>query len=135
MELAEAVIEEKSKTASFGTLTFYKAALKHLSCFYDTYIEDITPSMLQKKLNQMAIEQFSQTSISKVKILFGLELNHSILQGISLNNFMPSIKIHENSAKNKISSATDNDDIAKIIKNAETANFGMWAMVLLCTGM
>lgn len=83
----------------------------------------------------MAIEQFSQTSISKVKILFGLELNHAILQGISLNNFMPSIKIHENSAKNKISSATDNDDIAKIIKNAETANFGMWAMVLLCTGM
>ena len=134
LELAEDVIEEKSKTVSNGTLTCYRAALKHLSCFYDSYIEDITPAMLQKKLNQMAIEQFSQSSISKAKIFFGLVINHAILQGINVNNFMSSIKIPKNTVKNKILSATDTD-IANIIKSAETANFGMWAMVLLCTGM
>ena len=36
LELAEDVIEEKSKTVSNGTLTCYRAALKHLSCFYDS---------------------------------------------------------------------------------------------------
>lgn len=132
--LAEKMLEEKESQIAYKTYECYNVSLKHLSAFYEMNIEDITPSMVQNLLNGMARKQYSHSTIAKTKIVFGMVLDYAILHNLSLNNFMPSIKVPKNAVKNKVYSASDKD-INLIIKNAQIEEFGMWAMILLCTGM
>lgn len=134
LALANQMLAEKETTVSHSTYANYSFALKHLKEFYDYNIEDITPSAFQSFLNKKARENMSQSYLSKIKITFGLVLNYAILNDLPLNNFMPSIKLPKIVRKSKVSAATDKE-CSVIIKSAENVKFGMWAMVLLCTGM
>ena len=51
-----------------------------------------------------------------------------------LANFTRSLKIPKSVKKGKIS-APDDEAINTIIKNADTVPFGMWNLILLCTGL
>ena len=125
----------KEKQVGFKTYESYDCALKHLSCFFGYNIEDIRPSMVQKHLNNMANQGYSYSSVTKVKIVFGLILDHAIIQNdLNIYNYMSSIKIPKNAHKGKVK-APDDLIIETIIKNANTVDFGMWNMILLCAGL
>ena len=131
--LAERMIETKEKTVGGKTLEGYNLALKHLQCFWDKDIEDISPSDIQSVLNRMALQRYSQSSIQKVKITFGLVLDFAIMDGLKISNFMRSVKVPKSASKKKIS-AVDDSTISIITENKDICH-GMWAYILLYTGM
>lgn len=134
--LADKMLEFQSQGIGHYTIESYSAALKHLSVFNDFSIEDITPAMVQNLIDEMAkLKRYSFSSVSKVKIVFGLILDYAIVhENLPLNNFMRSIKIPKRTKRGKVSSPPDFvTDL--IIENADKTEFGMWAMLLLCTGL
>ena len=131
-ELAEQMLEIREKTVSTSTLECYGYALKHLERFYDIDMEDITPSMLQSLLNEMALKKYSQSAIAKTKIVFGLVLDFAILRGLNINNFIRSIKVPR-MPRTKITAPED--AVITRIKNSANIDFGDFALMLLYTGM
>ena len=133
--IAQKMLDRKMDAVSFKTVECYSTAIIHLSCFENENIEDITPIMLTKLLENMAKQGYSYSSINKVKLTFGQIINYAIVyEELNLTNFVSSVRLPKGISKNKISSPEDKV-ISKIITHAETAFFGMWAMILLCTGM
>lgn len=132
--LADAMIDAKSAQVSYSTLQTYTHALKHLSSFFGKDIENITPAMLQLVINNMAAQGLSRSAISKTKITFGLVMDHAILEGCNVSDFTTAIKIPRNIRSKKITAVND-DIIRKINDNKTVHPFGMWAFMLLCTGM
>ncbi len=132
--LGEQCLEHQGQSVGYKTLEDYKNAFKHLSCFYETDIEDITPLDFQNLLERLADKFYSFSAISKVKTVFGLILKYAIVyKNIKVINFMSSIRIPKRAHKGTIKSP-DDEVIDTIKENAATVEFGMWAMCLLCTG-
>lgn len=134
--LAEKMLEFQSTGITYNTMQSYTYSLKHLESLYDYDIEEITPSMVQKLLDDMATKQcYSFSSVSKAKIVFGLVLDYAIVhENLQINNFTRSLKIPKNAHKGKVTAPPD--FIRKvIIDNAEKVDFGMWPMIFLCTGL
>lgn len=134
--LAKKMIEEKAKTAGNSTIVGYYAALKHLSILNEFNIEDITPAMVQNLIEAMANDKhYSYSAVTKVKITYGLVEDYAIIhEKIKLTKFAKLIKIPKTAKKGKIKAPTD-DIIKTIVKASETIEHGMWAMILLCTGL
>lgn len=133
--ISQMMLEEKEHEVGYKTLECYKTALIHLCDFESMDIEEITPSMLSRIFERMSKKGFSYSSIQKVKTTFGLVMNHAIVYNdLNITNFTREVKIPKRSRKTKIY-APDDIVIEKIIKNAESSYFGMWAMIQLMTGM
>lgn len=134
--LAERMLKLQSDGIGYKSIECYKNALKHLSCFDNFDIEDITADMVQNLIDKMSKKQkYSFSSVSKVKTTMGLVLDYAIVhEKIKINNFRKSIKIPQGTKKGKVVAPPDfiRDTI---IKNAEVVEFGMWAMCLLCLGL
>lgn len=134
--LSERMMEFHSEGVGYKTIETYSVALKHLAPFNKYDIEEITPSMVQNLIDTMAKkENYSFSSIAKVKIVFGLIVDFAIVhENLPLNNFTKSIKVPKGIKKGKVSAPPD--FVSKtIIENADKLEFGMWAMCLLCTGL
>ena len=134
--LAEKMLEFQSQSIGHKTIESYSTALRHLSAFNDYSVEDITPAMVQNLLDKMAkLQGYSFSSVSKVKVVFGLILDYAIVhENLALNNFTRSIKIPKGTKKGKVSSPPD-FVTNLIIESADKTEFGMWAMLFLCTGL
>lgn len=133
--IADEMMTVKEKFVSHATYESYEYHLKHLDIFFDMDVEDIRPSMVQKLLNDMANKEYSFSAISKTKVVFGLVLDFAIVNNdLNIFNYMHSIKMPKNVHKGKIK-APDDLIIETIIKNADTVDFGMWNMILLCAGL
>ena len=134
--LAEKMIELQSESVGYKTVESYFVALKHLEPFNRYDIEEITPAMVQNIIDTMSKKQgYSFSSISKVKIAFGLVLDYAIVhENIAISNFTRSLKIPKGTKKGKISSPPS--FVTKtIISNCDKVEHGMWAMMLLCSGL
>ena len=134
--IADKMLEFQSLSISHNTLQCYKYSLQHLKPFYEEDIENITPAMVQRLIDDMSKKyNYSSSAISKTKITFGLVLDYAIVhEGLPLNNFNRSIKIPK-SQKNVIKNYVDKRIKNAVIDNAEKLSFGMWAMILMCTGL
>lgn len=134
--LAEKMLDFQSQSIGYKSIECYKTALNHLDVFNNYTIEDITPAMVQNLLDKMAkVQGYSFSSVSKVKVTFGLVLDYAIVhENLTLNNFTRSIKIPKGTKKGKVSAPPD-FVTNLIIENAEKTEFGMWAMIFLCTGL
>lgn len=125
----------KESTISYNTYESYKHTIKHLDVFYDCNIEDIRPAMVQKLLNDLSKKNYSYSHINKVRTVFGMALDFAILNNnLMIANFTSSIKIPKTAKKGKVT-APDDETIDTIINNADKVNFGMWNMMLLCSGL
>lgn len=133
--ITQEMLSQKESEVSYATFQSYVYSSKHLQPLNDMDIEDITPSHISKLLNLMALQGYSRSAISKTKVTFGLIINYAIVyKELPIINFAKDIKLPKLKAKEKIS-APDDKVVNTIIKSSQTANFGMWAMILLCTGM
>lgn len=134
-KLVEQVLEVKEKAVSYSTYKGYYYAAQHLKPFYDMDIEDITPKMLQNLLDSMKRKHYASATISKTKIIFGIVLNYAITEKHSTaTNFMSLIRISKTAPKRN-TKAPDDEVIDTIVSNAMSVDFGMWAMIELCTGL
>lgn len=134
-KLVEQVLEAKEKAVSYSTYKGYYYAAQHLKPFYDMDIEDITAPMVQSLLDEMKLQHFSSSAISKTKIMFGLVLKYAIVHKHSTAiDFMSFIKVAKTHPKRDVKAPEDNI-ISTIISNALKVDFGMWAMIELCTGL
>ena len=134
--LADKMLEHQSSGIQYNTIQTYKNSIKYLSSLYDYDIENISPAMAQKVLNNMAKEQgYSFSAVSKAKVVFGLIMDYAIIEeGIKIQNFTRSLKIPSEAKKGKVTAPPD--EIRKlIIENADKTEFGMWPMIFLCTGL
>lgn len=134
--LAEKAIERQSEGVGYKTAEGYYTALKHFKRFENYNIENITFEMVQDVLDYMAKkEKYSYSSVHKAKITFGIILDYAIgYERLPITNFKKLLKVPKDAKKGKVSSPPDL--IRKtIIENAETVEFGMWAMCLLCLGL
>lgn len=133
--VADELMVIKETSVAYKTHESYTQNLQHLEPFFDYDIEDIKPSMVQKLLNELALKDYSYSLIAKVKTVFGMILDYAIVHNdIMISNYMRSIKIPKNAKKGKVT-APDDAIIEIIIDNAEKIEFGMWYMMLLCTGL
>lgn len=131
-ELAEQMLDDKTRDISETTLACYKYALKRADKLWEYDIEQITPKMIQTLLKEMAQKKYSQSAIQKTKVIIGLVIDYAIIQGVDINNFMPSVK-SPRTPRARVS-APEDKVIAKI-KNASQCEFGDFAAMLLYTGM
>jgi integrase len=134
--LAEKALDQQAQTITYNTLQSYTYSMKYLEPFYDKNIEDIKPIMVQKLIDDMVLKKhYSFSAVSKAKIFFGIVLDYAIVnENLPLNNFARSIKIPKSAVKGKVKSPPSSLR-AVIIDSAEKVEFGMWAMILLCTGL
>ena len=134
LKIAEAMLSSKEQTVSYATYNDYKYGIEHLKAFHSMDIENITPKMLQKELDNMASKNYSFSAVSKAKTTFGLTLKYAIVEyNLQIVDFMSCIKIPK-TAKKGIVHSPDDEVIEAITQNATTQTFGMWAMCFLCTG-
>ena len=134
--LAKKMLEFQSQSIGYKSIECYKTALNHLSVFDDYAIEEITPAMVQNLIDDMAkLKGYSFSSVSKVKVTFGLIIDYAIVhENLPISNFTRSIKIPKGTRKGKVSAPPD-FVTSIIIENADKTEFGMWAMIFLCTGL
>lgn len=133
LSLAEKMLEEREKSVGFKAMECYRVSLKHLSPFYSADLEDITPVAVQGLLEDLARQAYSYSTVHKVKTTFGMVLSYGIYHGLHVTDFRRVLKIPK-SAKNNIRHAPDDTVIDLVVKNAASADFGLWAMCMLCTG-
>ena len=91
--------------------------------------------MIQKLLNDMANKDYSFSSIHKVKTLLSLVFDYAIVyENLQLHNFLSSIKMPKNAKKGVVTSPPEfvRD---KIFENADKVEFGLWPLMLICTGL
>lgn len=133
--LAEKVIALKETTTGFKNVESYKVALKHLTEFYEMDIENIKPSMVQKIIGKMASREYSFSSVSKVKTFLSVVFDYAIVhEDAAIQNFMSSIKIPKSAKKGKVTSPPEFAR-NKILEYGTNVEFGLWAIMLLCTGL
>lgn len=134
--LADKMLDLQSLSVSYNTMQSYTHSLKYLKPFYEYDITNITPTMVQKLIDDMVKKKgYSFSAVSKAKVVFGLVLDYAIVhENLNINNFTRSIKIPKNAPKGKVTSPPD-EVRSIIIDNAEAIEFGMWAMIFLCTGL
>lgn len=135
LKLAERMLEETEKSVGFKSMESYQTALKHLECFYDMDIEEITPMAVQGLLEDLGRKQYSYSSVHKVKTTFGKVLAFGIYNGLQLVDYRRVLKVPKTAKKNKKNRKSPDDFIIDtIVENATRVEFGMWAMCILCTG-
>lgn len=133
--LAEKTIELKQTTTGFKNCESYTVAFKHLKDFYEVNIEDIRPSMVHKIIDKMAGQEYSFSSIHKVKTFLSVVFDYAIVyEDLPIQNFMSSIKIPKKAKKGKVTSPPE-FVIDKIFEYGTSVEFGLWAIMLVCTGM
>ena len=131
-KIADIMIEKKQNTTSYNNTTNYINQLKHLSPLYKYNIEDITLIQLQNIFNTMHNKSYGYWTLQKTKTVLGLIYKEAMILGCSVTNLVEFIKI-PNFQKEIVHSPEDN--VISIIKQNANKDFGMWAMMLLCTGM
>lgn len=131
--LIEKTLEEKEKTVCFNTMEGYLAAKKHLSVFNDMDIEEITPELVQGLLDDLARKKYSYSTVHKVKTTYGLVLKYAIFHGLQMSDYRRTLEIPKSAKKGKRKSP-DDSIINIIVSNSAKVEFGMWSMMLLCTG-
>ena len=133
--LTEQMLEQKQNEVSYSTYVTYKYASQHLEPFFDLNIEDIVPLDLKHLLDNMKKEKYSKSAIQKTKITFGLVYNYAIVyKKLPIVNFTKDVKLPKSLVQTKVKSP-DKETISTIIKQYNNVTFGMWAFILLCTGM
>lgn len=132
LSIAERMIDKKEATTSYNNVVNYKNQLKHLSPLYEYNIEDITIFHLQELFNQMHSKLYGYWTLQKTKTVLGLIYKEAIYSGCKVSNIVELIKLPR--AKKEVVHSP-NDDIISCVKNNAKNDFGMWAMMLLCTGM
>jgi hypothetical protein len=110
---------------------------------YDEYISPVSKNPVfsiikfaggDLLLDKMSKQKYSYSTVSKTKVVFGLVLKYAILyEGLPLTDFMSVIRVPKNTPKGKVN-APDDDVIKTIFNSADTVDFGLWALSLLCTG-
>lgn len=132
-KIYDQMIREKEGTVSFKTVETYQIAYKHLAPFHDRYIDDIEPYELQKLLYEMVIQGYSKSTISKVRILYGLIANYAMLNGIKIQNSASVVKVPKQALQNKRHAVSDHD--IDVITNSLHVDFDIYAFILLYTGL
>lgn len=131
--LAKKMLEEREESVGYKAMECYTTALKHLSPFYSLDIEDIPPEAVQGLLDDLGRQRYSYSSVHKVRTVFGMVLAYGIFQGLQLTDYRRTLKVPKSAKKGKRVSP-DDFIIDTIVENATKAEFGMWPMMLLCTG-
>ena len=134
--LAENMLEFQTKSVTYNTAQSYHYSIKYLAPLFDYDIEDITPAMVQRLLDDMAKKKnYSFSAVSKTKVVFGLIMDYAIVhENLPIGNFTRSLKIPKGTKKGVVKAPPD-FVIDLIIENVNKVEFGKWAMVLLCTGL
>lgn len=132
LKIAQKMLEKKEASTSYNNFVNYTNQLKHLEPFFDCNIEDITIAQLQSFFNDMHTQMYGYWSLQKTKTVLSLIYKEAMLNGCNVANIVDLIRLPK--AKKEMVHSPD-DEIISIIKANASADFGMWAMMLLCTGM
>jgi len=118
---------------SEDTIYGYKAAWKHINIYKDEVFKNIRTSHWQKIINNLRNQNFSYSTMHKVKLLIGLLYEYAIDNRITDKNLGKKIKLKKLDSKEK---ETFTDLEIKIIEKAAEEG-DVWAgtiMILLYTG-
>lgn len=122
------------ETANVRTWLNYKPHLDDIvSRYADTPIADITGQDVIRDLHRAKAQGYSRTIVNTRRTLFNNVLNHAVAQGWIPYNPCVGIKLPKGLPSSKRSAPTD-DEIRTIINNKDKP-FGMFAFLLLCTGL
>lgn len=130
--IADRMIEKKEATTSYNNVTNYKNQLKHLSPLFTYNIEDISIIQLQNLFNELYSKSHGYWTLQKTKTVLGLVYKEAILSGCKVSNLVEFIKLPH--MHRETVHAPDDNTITSVKLNV-AKDFGMWAMMLLCTGM
>jgi integrase len=132
-KLFDRMIGEKEKTVSYKTIETYKTAYNHLGRLRDRYVEEIEPFEIQKLFTDMLTQGYSKSSISKVKIVYGLIISYAMLNGLKVQNSASVVPVPKQAKQNKRRAVSD-DDI-DVITSSLNVEFDIYAFLLLYTGL
>lgn len=131
--LAEKMLEEHEESVGYKAMECYLTALKHLEPFYGLDLEEITPEAVQGILDDLGRKRYSYSTVHKVRTVFGMVLAYGLFHGLQVTDYRRTLKVPKTAKKGK---RTSPDDliIDTIVEHATNTEFGMWPMMLLCTG-
>ena len=132
--LVQMVLDQKQEEVEDATYKSYLYASYKLRDLFDCNIEDITPQRFSAVLDDLASKQYSRSTISKVKIIASLACDAAILRGVNVHNFAKGAKIPRKSKRADQKTPLSDEEIRLVYESASEP-FGMFAFLLLFTGM
>lgn len=132
-ELLSETLISKEKRVAYQTMQSYMHTAKKLTELAEYDIEEITPEMLQNLVDGLAEQDFSKSTLQKVKIVISLVYEYAVKHGVRVDNCAKHITVKSNVKKERKRPLSD-AEIAKIIANHDKP-FGMFPYILCFTGM
>lgn len=133
-DAAEAWEREFRETCNVRTWINYKPHFEFLlDIFADSAISSITAFDVIQELQRAKAQGYSRTIVNTRRTLFNNVLNHAVAQGWIPYNPATGVKLPKGLPSEKRSAPTD-EQIKVIMQNCDKP-FGIFPMLLLCTGL
>lgn len=138
-EIAEAWQEKHWNRIREGTRICYAPALKRaIERFGDEEAKKIGASDIYNHLEALNDQGFSASTIKAQRIVYSLIFQNAVIDDTFGREIKQSpannIPMPKRLIKPTVREAPEDEIVAKIIANAETAYFGIYALFLICTG-
>lgn len=131
--VAEEMLEEKKKTVGANTYKRYCETLCHFKPLFDADIWDITASDLNSLIRDKYSEGYSKSTLRKIRAFYSLVAKYAIEKGLDITDYTNVITIPKNAPETKRHGISD-DEIA-VIENNVNREFGLYAFVMMYTGL
>ena len=133
-ELADAWESVHREEIGERTWSNYRPHLSRIvSAFGDMAVKDVTPLVVLSDLEQAKAKRYSKTICRTILSIWTMMLTHAVVVGIIVHNPAREIRLPKGLPQGK-RTAPDDETIRSIMRNV-SASFGLFPLLLLCTGM
>lgn len=132
-QLAEEALEERRKTVSATTHKRYCETFIHFKPLYDMDIEAISAGDIKSLIGDMYAKGYSKSSLRKIRALYSLIAKYVIEKGIAISDYTSVLSIPKNAAETRRHGVSDAE--IKIIEDNVSREFGLYAFVMIYTGL
>lgn len=132
------VYEDYTKSARYSNLTVstqqnYSAAFKHCVRIYSVRFADLRTAQMQEIITNLAEKGLSQSSVTKVKLLFTVLSSYALQNDIITKSYAEFVVLPKFEQTEK--RALTDLEIEKIAKAAQQGNkAAQWVYLLICSG-
>lgn len=135
-EALEVWQREKEETVSYKTLEGYKAPVKRINAYLgDCRLKDVTPAQVQAMIKDIAAKGYKRTTVQRPLDVLNMVFDYFITQPETNVTANPCTAVRLPSGLKQQRRELMSREDAEIVKNSCSAEFGLFAYLLLYTGL
>lgn len=135
-EALEAWQKIKEKTVSYKTLEGYKAPVKRINAYMgDCRLKDVTPAQVQAMIKDIAAKGYKRTTVQRPLDVLNMVFDYFITQPETTVTVNPCTAVRLPSGLKQQRRELMSREDAEIVKASCNADFGLFAYLLMYTGL